>query len=263
MTGHKPPGRLRRAWAGFRSSQGERSLAWRLGVPLVCALAGLLATTSMVNARGTDLRGGRSSDLVDIVAAQRADEEALREEIGDLQDEIETLTEQIGGTRLERIEEQIEQVAVSAGATGLNGPALQVSLDDAPLDEEIPEGMDPNLLVVHQQDIQAVVNALWAGGAEGMSLQGQRIISTTGIKCVGNTVLLHGVPYSPPYEIVAIGNPSQLYGALLESPSVLAYRSDAVEFGLAWSVSRGDDVTLPAFDGTFSLSYATVAGEDG
>ena len=53
---------------------------------------------------------------------------------------------------------------------------------------------------MHQQDIQAVVNALWAGGAEAMTIQGQRVISTTGIKCVGNTVVLHGVPYSPPYR---------------------------------------------------------------
>jgi uncharacterized protein YlxW (UPF0749 family) len=263
MAGHQGPGRLRRAWAGLRGSHGERGLAWRVAVPLVCALAGLLATTSMVNAKGTDLRGGRSSDLVDIVAAQRADEERLSDEISELQDEIEALTAQVGGSRLERIEKLIAGVAVSAGTTGLEGPALAVSLDDAPLDEEIPEGLDPNLLVVHQQDIQAVVNALWAGGAEGMTLQGQRIISTTGIKCVGNTVLLHGVPYSPPYDIVAIGNPSEMYGALLESPSVQAYRLDADEFGLGWSVSRQDDVAIPAFEGTLSLTYAKVPGEDG
>ena len=58
---------------------------------------------------------------------------------------------------------------------------------------------------MHQQDIQAVVNALWAGGAEAMTIQGQRVVSTTGIKCVGNVVILHGVPYSPPYRISAIG----------------------------------------------------------
>ena len=51
-----------------------------------------------------------------------------------------------------------------------------------------------------------MVNALWSGGAEAMTIQGQRVISTTGIKCVGNTVLLHGVPYSPPYVITAVGD---------------------------------------------------------
>ena len=83
-----------------------------------------------------------------------------------------------------------------------------MTLTDAPRSVDVP-GLDPNVLVVHQQDIQAFVNALWAGGAEAISLQGQRLISTTGIKCVGNTVVLDGVPYSPPYVIEAIGDPAR------------------------------------------------------
>ena len=81
----------------------------------------------------------------------------------------------------------------------------------------------PDELVVHQQDIQAVVNALWAGGAQAMTIQGQRVISTTGIKCVGNTVMLHGVPYSPPYRIAAIGNVAALQASLDNSDYVDAY----------------------------------------
>ena len=64
------------------------------------------------------------------------------------------------------------------------------------------ETRDPLDVVVHQQDIQAVVNAMWRAGAEAVTIQGQRVISTTGIKCDGNLVSLHGVPYYPPYEIV-------------------------------------------------------------
>ena len=83
----------------------------------------------------------------------------------------------------------------------VRGPGLTVTLDDAPERRDRLGGhATPNDLVVHQQDIQAVVNALWAGGAEAMTIQGQRVIATTGIKCVGNTVVLHGVPYSPPYR---------------------------------------------------------------
>ena len=59
-----------------------------------------------------------------------------------------------------------------------------------------------------------MVNALWSGGAEAMTIQGQRVISTTGVKCVGNTVVLHGIPYAPPYVISAIGNPDRLRAAL-------------------------------------------------
>jgi len=77
-----------------------------------------------------------------------------------------------------------------------------------------PAGVDDDDLVVHQQDIQGVVNALWSGGAEALTIQGQRVIATTGIKCVGNTVVLHGVPYAPPYVIEAIGDQAALESAL-------------------------------------------------
>ena len=87
-----------------------------------------------------------------------------------------------------------------------------MTLDDAP-SSVAANGIEPDLLVVHQEDIQAVVNALWSGGAEAMTIQGQRVISTA-VKCVGNTVVLHGIPYGPPYEISAIGDQARLRAAL-------------------------------------------------
>ena len=66
-------------------------------------------------------------------------------------------------------------------------------------------GVDPNQLVVHQSDLQAVVNALWAGGAEAMTIAGQRVIATSAVRCVGNTLLLNGRVFSPPFEVAAIG----------------------------------------------------------
>src|ERR671923_1950991 len=99
----------------------------------------------------------------------------------------------------------------------VSGPGLVVTLDDAPEEALEDPSVNPNLLVVHQQDIQAFVNALWAAGADAVSLQGQRLISTTGIKCVGNTVVLEGVPYSPPYRIEAVGNVEALQASLAES----------------------------------------------
>jgi uncharacterized protein YlxW (UPF0749 family) len=217
----------------------------------------------MVNARGTDLRGGRSADLIDIVSAQRSEAERLHERIDRVQDDVTQLTEQVGGTRLRQLDRQIDRLAVPAGLTGLEGPGLTVVLDDAPRDQELPENVDTNRLVVHQQDIQAVVNAMWHGGAEGVSLQGQRIIATTGIKCVGNTVLLQGVPYAPPYEIVAVGNPMRMYDALITSPQVQAYRGDASTYNLGWELEQSDSLRVPAFAGTPDLEFARPANTSG
>ena len=121
----------------------------------------------------------------------------------------------MSGAALDEYRDKVAELESPTGLTALEGPGLRVTLTDAPKSVD-PGGEDPNLLVVHQQDIQAFVNALWAGGAEAIALQGQRLISTTGIKCVGNTVLLDGVPYSPPYVIEAIGDTASMNEELLE-----------------------------------------------
>jgi hypothetical protein len=103
--------------------------------------------------------------------------------------------------------------------------------------------VDENWLVIHQQDIQAVVNALWAGGAEAMSIQDQRVISTTGIKCVGNSVVLHGVPYLPPYKITAIGDRRKLQKALDDSQYIENLQDYVVKFQLGYEVKNESSIS--------------------
>ncbi|CAM5285980.1 hypothetical protein SVIOM342S_02669 [Streptomyces violaceorubidus] len=85
------------------------------------------------------------------------------------------------------------------------GHRRSVTLDDAPPDATAklpgyPEPQ-PDYLVIHQQDLQAVVNALWQGGADGIKVMDQRLISTSAVRRVGNTLILQGRVYSPPYKI--------------------------------------------------------------
>ena len=92
--------------------------------------------------------------------------------------------------------------------------------------------------MVHQQDVQAVVNALWAGGAEAMTLMGQRVVSTSAVRCVGNTVVLHGRVYSPPFVVTAVGDPDALRGALDGDPGVQYFQTFVDRFGLGYAVER-------------------------
>ncbi len=241
-------------------SDHRSPLRWRLAVPVAFAAAGLLATTSMVNAKGTDLRGGRNSDLAGVVADQSRRVTQLRGQAERIQSDIDTLTKLVNDPEVNQIKRRVDRLAGPAGMQPLAGPGLVVTLDDAPLGQAAPDGVDPNLLVVHQQDLQAVINALWAGGAEGISLQGQRIIATTGIKCVGNTVRLQGVPYAPPYEIVAVGGVTAMYGALSASPQVQDYRGYTLPpYNLGWQLRDESRVDVPAYTEPITLRYATPA----
>jgi uncharacterized protein YlxW (UPF0749 family) len=250
-------GRLSRLLWPARTS---RSWGWRFAAPVAFACAGLLAATSAINARGTDLRGGRNTSLIEIVSTERARVEAQTQQEASLEAQVQALTKSLSGGQIDALQHRIDTVGVPAGMRGLTGPGIVVTLNDAPRGEAVPDGTDPNLLVVHQQDIQAVANALWAGGAEGISLQGNRIISTTGIKCVGNTVVLQGVPYAPPYRIVAVGDNAAMYQALVSSPEVQNYRDYVPPpYNLGWSVRLSHHLHIPGYTAPIALEYAQPA----
>jgi uncharacterized protein YlxW (UPF0749 family) len=252
------PGLTRRVRDLARAGASNRpGMRWRLVVPAVFAAAGFLFVTSAESSDGFDLRPQRPASLAGLVQTESNRVDALQQRAGRLENEIDRLTAQVDTKAADRLQQRAEALREPAGMLPVSGPGLKVTLDDAPADQPIPEGFDANALVVHQQDLQAVVNALWAGGAEGISLQGQRLISTTGIKCVGNTVVLHGVPYSPPYQIVAVGDPVQLQSALDASDYVQTYLEYTREpINIGWDVELLTDVTIPGYAGAVNLQYA-------
>lgn len=228
---------------------------WRHALVVVTgALAGLMMVASALASGGGDLRPTRTTDLASLVAAEARRNEQLTRQLAELRAEVDELSRRAaeqGGTPAS----DLQRAAEVAGTVAVSGPAVTVTLHDAPLEVK-PSGVDEDLLVVHQQDIQAVVDALWAGGAEAMTVQGQRVSSRTGIKCVGSTVVVHSVPYAPPYVITAIGDQTRLQAALAASDTLRIYRQYADTYRLGWSVRREASVTLPAYRGPAEFSWA-------
>lgn len=231
---------------------------WPIAVALLSVIGGLVFVAGAVTSRGSDIRpaGGDVSTLLQD-RAQRV--ERQREEAQSLRAAIDQLAAAAPGGNLEKLRRQVGELSDRTGLSRAVGPGLRVTLDDAPRTSD-EEGLDPNIFVVHQQDIQAFVNALWAGGAEAISVQGQRLVSTTGIKCVGSTVVLDGVPYTPPYVIEAIGDVTPLQQALGASQGVGTYRDYVDEYGLGLEVSEEDKLDLAPYGGTVNLQYARLAG---
>ncbi|MGI9157118.1 MAG: DUF881 domain-containing protein [Marmoricola sp.] len=229
--------------------------------------AGTLFITSGIDAQGSDLRAGSVVDLSTLVHDQRGDTDALQQRVADLNQEVNTLSAGVGDKEVARLQTQIEKVRGPAGLAPVSGPGVTVTLQDAPddvINQAIADGTPPtDALVVHQQDIQAVVNALWLGGAKAITIMNQRIISTTGIKCAGPTVILHGVPYSPPYVISAVGVPTDLEASLERSDYIDAYRTVADQYGLGYAVAGSRRLDLPAYEGTLELRYARPLSQAG
>jgi uncharacterized protein YlxW (UPF0749 family) len=253
--------RLATAAAARNRTYRSRSLGWRLLAPAVFVLAGVLFVTSMVSSQGTDLRAGRYDDLDSLANSQARELAGSRARAADLSAEVERLTADRGAAAGDPAQRKAARLAGPAGMEPVTGPGVTISLDDAP-DEAIESTTgDVSELLVHQQDIQAVVNALWAGGAEAMTIQGQRVVATTGIKCVGNTVVLHGVPYSPPYRISAIGPIQTMLSTVTASPYIQFYLDVVERSGLGWDVDVDAVLHLPGYDGATDLEYARPATE--
>jgi uncharacterized protein YlxW (UPF0749 family) len=226
----------------------------------VFALAGLLFITSFNTAKGTNIRTDASLLRLGDLAKERSQRNAqLDESNAALRDEIEALAERDDGSTAAE-DKELTRLEGLAHTQELKGEGIRVTLNDAPPDATAklpgyPEP-EPDYLVIHQQDLQAVVNALWQGGAEGIQVMDQRLISTSAVRCVGNTLILQGRVYSPPYTITAVGDPGKLEKALAESPAIQNYMVYVNVYGLGWKVEKPGPVTLPGYSGTVDLQYA-------
>jgi uncharacterized protein YlxW (UPF0749 family) len=239
----------------------RRKSLWRIGTPLVVLVSGSLFAVSAANSEGTDLRPGRYTDLASLVEAEADDYAELQERAASLKQQVDRLTEQVDDADVRRLRHQIDDLRDPAGLEPRSGPGVTVTLSDAPdelIEQAAEDDLNVNPWVVHQQDIQAVVNAMWAGGATAVTIEGQRVITTTGIKCEGNAVQLQGVPYPQPYEIQAVGDPEEIQAALDADPAVSGFRADADDpaIQVGWDFDEEDDVEAPAYAGLQDITYA-------
>jgi uncharacterized protein YlxW (UPF0749 family) len=226
----------------------------------VFALAGLIFFTSFNTAKGTNIRTDASLlKLSDLIQERSHKNGTLDESNGSLRDDVEALAQRDNGNT-KADDARLKALEANAGTKELSGKAVTVTLADAPPDAAAklpgyPEPQ-PNDLVIHQQDLQAVVNALWQGGAKGIRVMDQRLISTSAVRCVGNTLILQGRVYSPPYKVTAVGDPDKLKDALAASPEIQNYMLYVNAYGLGWKVDDDGAVTLPGYSGTVDLHYA-------
>ena len=255
--------------AGRRGARSVRAGRWPGASPrpLVGLLSGALFVVSAHSSEGTDLRPGRFTDLASMVrydadAGRRPQARGVRPERADRP--AQRLHRQQAGARGQppgRRDDGIRPACSPQVGPGRHRDPVR----RAPGRRRSSSPDNPNLLLVHQQDIQAVVNAMWKGGAQAITIQGQRVVSTTGIRCIGNSVQLQGVPYSQPYVISAVGDPAALTAAIARDPYLQVYRDDAADPDIAvgWDEQVEDKITAPAYDGLLGLSYAQVLPSSG
>jgi uncharacterized protein YlxW (UPF0749 family) len=242
-----------------RRRPGTARIVGRFATCMVFALAGFLFYMSGRAAHGTSLRNDDTLLRLSDVIQQRSQENATAE------NSVAALRAQVDALAAEHAQnpadiKRLGSLEQAVGLDPLGGAGLTVTLNDAPAGATakipgVPQPQ-PDDLVVHQQDLQAVVNALWRGGATGIQVQDQRLISTSAVRCVGNQLILQGRVYSPPYVIKAVGDRRTLLGSVNQDSALQVYLQYVAAYGLGWKLDQPASMTLPAYSGTVDLQYA-------
>jgi len=134
----------------------------------------------------------------------------LSAENGKLQQELTKYAQGQNASTL--ADQQLQEASMNAGLVALTGPGLRITLDDSKRAATGQE--DPNSYFIHEQYIREIFNALWNGGAEAISVNGQRVTTNTEVFCGGSFIQINGTRQMPPYVIDAIGDTNTLSAAL-------------------------------------------------
>lgn len=152
--------------------------------------------------------------------------------------------------QLKNKEEEIKMGNKMIGMTDVTGPGIIVTLSDSKKDAN--SVLNPNTLLVHDADVLSVINELKNAGAEAISINNQRLVSTSSISCGGNIIDINGEKIGAPFEIKAIGLPEQL-SALSRQGGYLEILKDA---SVGVELKKSNNITIPKYTGIISYQYA-------
>jgi len=186
-----------------------------------------------------------------------AEQEELKESIGQMREQLDKNRRELAESTemLKGINAELERQKMMAGLLPVQGPGVQVILDDSSVRSAAVDSSD---YLIHEYDLRDVVNLLWMAGSEAIAVNDERIVATTSIYCVGSTIMVNDTRLSPPYVIQAVGN-SALQEDILSNPAYLREIKRGAElYGVQFGVSRKRMLTLPAYKGSFSIHYAQL-----
>ncbi len=243
-----------------------RNKPWVWQVTAVCFVLGVLVAGSaktIINARHSGevpVRLGVSypGTVINPALITKLEDEivSLRGRNTDLENSLAT-----GSQQTKALNNELQNNKLLAGLTDVEGPGLIVMLNDSHLRPPSDRSYDAEKYIIHDADIQEVINELLAAGAEAISVNGQRYIARTAVRCVGPAIQVNGVPLVPPYVIKAVGDPNTLYGALNLPGGVLdgMRRYDPNMFHL----TKIDKMIIHAYAGSTAFHYAKPIDGDG
>jgi uncharacterized protein YlxW (UPF0749 family) len=235
-----------------RPSLSARAIAPAL---VVGVLAFLLTVDLRTQDTASKITEGRRGQLAAIVAERQQRTALLESRLAQLRAQLASLAASTGSTTLQELQSATNRIGAASGTTALIGPGIVVRLADASGGDQSSNSADSKIQDV---DIQAVVNALWSAGAEGIAVNGQRLVSTSAIRNAGSAVLVNFRVLTSPYLISAVGDPPAIKPMFEGSDIAKRFRAWEQIYGLGFSVEQPSNIQIPAFAGSLHFRYARI-----
>ncbi len=179
----------------------------------------------------------------------------VRSRVGDLE---KSLSE--GSSKAQAMMSLLESAKIQAGLVPLVGPGISVVLRDSP--KRPKAGEDSWFFVIHDVDLEALVNELWAAGAEAVAVNNQRIAANSAIRCAGPVILVNYERLSPPYTVKGIGPAGDMESAVRMQGGFLDSMAPSIRNGVEIKISQEQSLQLPAYKGSTMLRYARPMKEE-
>lgn len=238
-----------------------KAKAGTLAIAGVCALLAFGLTMQLksvkINAMSDNTVTARAEQLQIQLAAERQKNEALYTQIIEYKDQIQSFNKEAEaqGGYAKILAKQLEQALIIGGQTTVNGPGLTITMKDSARPSSGNE--NENFFVIHDEDLLRVVNELRDSGAEAISINGERLIATSEVRCVGSTVSVNGNRYAAPYVICAIGNADEMEKALSMRQGVVEVFK---EWGIEINIKKETTLIIEGYAGNTELKYAQATG---
>lgn len=232
----------------FRASK----LPARLLITAVCFLLGFgvtLQVRSVIHASNTGINTEleRADELQNQLSSEKTKNDELSKEIAALQ-------KQVGSNSISGAQDsaqQLEQAEILAGLTDVHGPGITVTMDDSKVSPA--SGQNASAFVIHDSDILSVLNELRDAGAEALSINDERILATSEVRCAGNTVSINNNRYAAPFVIRAIGDKDKLRSALQMKGGIVDVLA---QWGINVSIVPADNIIVRGYPGVPDYKYA-------
>lgn len=230
-----------------------------LTITFICFFLGLIFTMQLKTVKKNT--ENTTTSRVSEVQAQYAELKKNYESLAETLAEKEKIIQQYRNAETqeettELLKQDLTNALKNAGLTNVRGQGLIITMNDSLAD--FGEGVDLNSYLIHDEDLLNVVNELKASGAEAISINDQRIVSMSEIRCAGPTILVNGVRLATPYVIKAIGD-----SAMLESGVTMrgGYVETLKGWGIRFTITKESDIFIPKYNKAISSKYMTTVEE--